>query len=71
MQERAAAHEDRNLARMLTPAERRDKKLRRMFDNSGLEAVTAVYRVGNLGHTQHRWKVEVNAQENHCTGGCG
>ena len=29
MEERAAAHEDRNLARKLTPAERRDKKVLR------------------------------------------
>lgn len=31
MAERAAAHDDRNIARMLTPAERRDKKLRKLL----------------------------------------
>lgn len=30
-----AAHEDRNLARALTPAERREKKLKKLFDDSG------------------------------------
>ncbi len=35
MAERQQAHEDRNLARALTPAERRDKKLRKMFDDTG------------------------------------
>jgi hypothetical protein len=33
-QEREAAHRDRNLARALTTEERRDKKLKRMFDDS-------------------------------------
>jgi U4/U6 small nuclear ribonucleoprotein PRP3 len=32
--ERAAAHEDRNLARALTPAERREKKLRKLLDHA-------------------------------------
>jgi U4/U6 small nuclear ribonucleoprotein PRP3 len=44
MAERQAAHDDRNVARMLTPAERRDKKVRKLFDESGVEALTAVYR---------------------------
>lgn len=34
----------RNIARMLTPAERREKKLRSMFDDTGVEELTAVYR---------------------------
>lgn len=46
MAERAAAHEDRNLARKLTPAERRDKKLRKLLDDTSLEAQVAVYKVG-------------------------
>lgn len=29
---------------MLTPAERRDKKMRQMFDETGVEELTAVYR---------------------------
>ena len=44
MAERQAAHDDRNVARMLTPAERRDKKLKRLFDETGIDAITAVYR---------------------------
>lgn len=31
---------------MLTPAERREKKLRRLFDDTGVEELTAVYRCG-------------------------
>jgi len=44
------AHEDRNIARMLTPAERRDKKERRLFDDNGeltfINMVNEVYRDG-------------------------
>ncbi|GBF89299.1 hypothetical protein Rsub_02176 [Raphidocelis subcapitata] len=68
MAERQAAHDDRNVARMLTPAERRDKKARRLFDESGIEALTAVYRVEDLSNGQHRFKVDVNAKENHMSG---
>ncbi|KAF6262765.1 pre-mRNA processing factor 3-domain-containing protein [Scenedesmus sp. NREL 46B-D3] len=71
MGERQAAHDDRNLARMLTPAERRDKKLRKLFDSSpggALTTRTAVYRVEDLSHGQHRFKVDMNARENHMSG---
>ncbi|KAL4522820.1 hypothetical protein Ndes2526B_g00850 [Nannochloris sp. 'desiccata'] len=71
--ERAAAHEDRNLARMLTPAERREKKLNKLLDKKteeGGEPVkqVAVYKVGELATPQLKFKVEVNAKENHLTG---
>ncbi|KAG2437008.1 hypothetical protein HYH02_011440 [Chlamydomonas schloesseri] len=100
MAERQAAHEDRNLARKLTPAERADKKLRKLFGAAAVEAgvtevagagkkggaaaaaaasgaaaaaagvdlVCSVYRVGRLTDPQHRFKVDVNAKENHMTG---
>lgn len=35
MAERQAAHDDRNLARALTPAERKDKKAHKLFDDTG------------------------------------
>ncbi|GLI69699.1 hypothetical protein VaNZ11_014388 [Volvox africanus] len=41
MAERQAAHEDRNLARKLTPAERRDKKLRKLFGATAVESGAA------------------------------
>jgi U4/U6 small nuclear ribonucleoprotein PRP3 len=77
MAERAAAHEDRNLARQLTPAERREKKLKKLLDvhpaasgGGGAGEVThvAVYKIGDLSLPQLRFKVEVNAKENHMTG---
>lgn len=71
MAERQAAHDDRNLARMLTPAERREKKLRKLFDagpDGGRSSLVAVYRVADLSSGQHRFKVDVNARENHMSG---
>lgn len=77
MAERLAAHEDRNLARKLTPAEAREKKLRKMFDQApaglegagvGPELYCAVYRIASLANPQHAYKVDVNAKENHMSG---
>ena len=73
--ERERAHRDRNLARMLTPAERRQKKLRKLFGPGlgdglaeGEQALAVVFKLGHLEHSQARYKVEVNAQQNHLTG---
>lgn len=67
--EREQAHTDRNLARKLTPAERREKKERKLFDDPNtLETVVSVYRVNDLSHVQTRFKVDINAQENRLTG---
>ena len=68
MAERADAHNDRNLARKLTKTEKRDKKIRKMFDDNGMEVITAVYRVTDLSHAKRRFQVEINAQENHMSG---
>lgn len=40
-----AAHDDRNLARMLTPAEKREKKLKKLFDDNSTEIITSIYKV--------------------------
>ena len=71
--EREAAHVDRNLARKLMPAEKREKKERKLFEDGllgqgGGETVVAVFKVGSLAHPQTRFKVDVNAQENRLTG---
>ncbi|KAJ7527443.1 hypothetical protein O6H91_16G054600 [Diphasiastrum complanatum] len=67
--EREQAHTDRNLARKLTPAERREKKEKKLFDDpSTLETIVCVFRVSDLSHPQSRFKVDVNAQENRLTG---
>lgn len=67
--EREQAHIDRNIARKLTPAERREKKERKLFDEpSTLEAIVSVYKINDLAHPQTRFKVDVNAQENRLSG---
>lgn len=67
--EREQAHVDRNIARKLTPAERREKKERKLFEDPyTLETIVSVYKVGRLAHPKARFQVDVNAQENRMTG---
>jgi U4/U6 small nuclear ribonucleoprotein PRP3 len=91
--QREKNHEMRNLARKLTPEERREKKLRKIKEDAsgdihvalfkyvlcslgcgGLERPNSVQRVllkrvPDLSNPQHRFKVDVNAQQYHLTGG--
>ncbi|CAI9282359.1 unnamed protein product [Lactuca saligna] len=64
------AHVDRNIARKLTPTERREKKKRKLFDdhNNTLETIVSVYKVNDLSHLQTRFKVDENAQKNRLSG---
>ena len=57
------AHEDRNLARELTPAEKKEKKHQKLVGQADeAEAPTVnVYRVRSLADPRHRFKVRVNA----------
>ncbi|XP_050210020.1 protein RDM16 [Mercurialis annua] len=67
--EREQAHIDRNIARKLTPAERREKKERKLFDDPNtVETMVSVYRINDLSHKKTRFKVDVNAYENRLTG---
>lgn len=72
MAERQAAHEDRNLSRMLTPAEKREKKLKKMFEEENgvkdSENVVTAYKITRLENKQSRFKIDINAKENHMTG---
>ncbi|TKW32296.1 hypothetical protein SEVIR_2G159300v4 [Setaria viridis] len=68
--EREQAHVDRNIARKLTPSERREKKERKLFDDptNTVDTIVCVYKIRDLSHPQTRFKVDVNAQENRLTG---
>ncbi|KAH6762647.1 Pre-mRNA-splicing factor 3 [Perilla frutescens var. hirtella] len=67
--EREQAHIDRNIARKLTPAERREKKERKLFDDPNtLDTSVAIYKINDLSHPQARFKVDVNAQQNRLSG---
>jgi U4/U6 small nuclear ribonucleoprotein PRP3 len=74
MAERHSAHVDRNLARMLSPAERRQKKMKKLLDvlpgETPTEVKVAVYKIQGSLSPQNRFKVQVNAFENHLTGVC-
>jgi len=65
--EREQAHIDRNIARKLTPAELREKKERKLFDDPNtLDTLVSLYRVNDLSsHPKARFRV---AQENRLTG---
>ncbi|XP_050384932.1 protein RDM16 isoform X2 [Argentina anserina] len=67
--EREQAHIDRNIARKLTPAERREKKERKLFDDpNNVDTIVSVYRINDLSHPKARFKIDVNARENRLTG---
>ncbi|KAJ7950876.1 U4/U6 small nuclear ribonucleoprotein Prp3 [Quillaja saponaria] len=48
--EREQAQTDRNTARKLTPAERREKKERKLFDDPTLEKVVSVNKISDFSH---------------------
>ena len=58
------AHDDRNLARQLTPAEKKEKKTRKLLGAAaeGEACPVSLYRIGSLASPQNRFKVRVNAE---------
>ncbi|BAU00702.1 hypothetical protein LR48_Vigan442s008800 [Vigna angularis] len=67
--EREQAHIDRNIARKLTPAELREKKQRKLFDDPNtVETIVSLYRINDLSNPKARFRVDVNAQENRLSG---
>ncbi|XP_045815219.1 protein RDM16-like isoform X1 [Trifolium pratense] len=67
--EREQAHIDRNIARKLTPAERSEKKERKLFgDPNTLDTLVLLYRINDLSHPKARFRVDVNAQVNRLSG---
>ncbi|MCI39523.1 U4/U6 small nuclear ribonucleoprotein Prp3-like, partial [Trifolium medium] len=64
------AHMDRNIARKLTPAEWREKKKRKLFDDPNTLdiIIVSLYRINDLSNPDARSKVDRNAQYNHLTG---
>ncbi|CAM9721107.1 unnamed protein product [Phaeothamnion confervicola] len=67
---RKVKHEMANLARALTPEERRAKKARRLQEDTSQEVHVAVFRVAlaALEDPRHRFKVDKNAQQWYMTG---
>ncbi|XP_010507474.1 PREDICTED: U4/U6 small nuclear ribonucleoprotein Prp3-like [Camelina sativa] len=67
---REQAHIDRNTARKLIPAEKREKKERKLFsDPTTVETIVSVYKLNKkLSHPKTIFKVEKNAKQNILTG---
>jgi len=69
--EREQAHMDRNVARKLTPAEKREKKERKLFGDptTVVETIVSVYKINKkLSDPKTRFKVRMNAKQNILTG---
>ncbi|KDO29416.1 hypothetical protein SPRG_05953 [Saprolegnia parasitica CBS 223.65] len=66
--QREKNHEMRNLARKLTPEERREKIMRKLKADASGDLHVALFRAPDLSHPQHQFKVDVNAQQLHLTG---
>lgn len=66
--ERKAKHEEHNASRALTPAEKRDKKRKKLAANPTKEIHVAVFRTGDLTNGQRRFKVSANASQYQLTG---
>ena len=58
------AHDDRNLARKLTAAEKKEKKTRKLVGaaDEGEAPGVSVFRVRSLARPEHKFKVRVNAE---------
>ena len=58
------AHDDRNMARMLTPSERKAKKEKKLLGaaQEGEAAQVSVFCIRDLSSPQNKFKVRVNAE---------
>ncbi|KAJ2490983.1 U4/U5/U6 small nuclear ribonucleoprotein prp3 [Coemansia sp. RSA 2050] len=68
MQARLDKHVAENQARKLTKEQRVAKNESKAESEEQKGVVAAIFRVGNLQHPQHRYKVSINAKQNHLTG---
>ncbi|XP_075221644.1 pre-mRNA processing factor 3 isoform X2 [Lycorma delicatula] len=69
MAKRKKAHEEANASRKLTDEQRREKKMRKLQEDTTLGVHVAVYRVRELTSASKKFKVETNAKQLFMTGG--
>ena len=69
VKQRVQSHEMRNAARKLTPQERREKKKKKLQEDTSHDVHVAVFYVKNLDSPQRRFKLDVNAKQFNLTGG--
>eukprot|EP01038_Epipyxis_sp_PR26KG_P014609 gene14609-19618_t len=63
MQQRVLNHEMRNQAAKLTPKERKEKKIRKLTEDTSKSVNVAVFNIADFSNLKHRFKVDVNAQQ--------
>ncbi|XP_030856392.1 U4/U6 small nuclear ribonucleoprotein Prp3-like [Strongylocentrotus purpuratus] len=68
MEKRQRTHEETNAARKLTTEQRKEKKERKMREDTSTGVTVNVYRVLNLNNPAKRFKVEANAKQLQMTG---
>ncbi|KAL1426381.1 hypothetical protein MTO96_003390 [Rhipicephalus appendiculatus] len=68
MAKRQKAHEEANASRKLTTEQRRDKKLRKLKEDTTRGVHVSVYRVLSLTNPAKKFKVEMNAKQLFLTG---
>ncbi|PVD36301.1 hypothetical protein C0Q70_03279 [Pomacea canaliculata] len=68
MAKRQKAHEEANAARKLTAEQRREKKIRKIKEDTSLGVNVAVYRVRDLSNLSHKFKIETNSKQLFMTG---
>jgi len=68
--ERLQAHLERNAKKKLTKEQKAEKNIRKLKRDSALECRVAVFRIENLSHGAHKFKVNMNAQQLALNGVC-
>lgn len=68
MEKRQKTHEEANQARKLTTEQRRDKKIRKLKEDTSMGVQVSVYRVRDLNNVSKKFKVETNAKQLLMTG---
>jgi U4/U6 small nuclear ribonucleoprotein PRP3 len=68
MAKRLKQHKDANLARKLTPEQKKEKKLKKIKEDVSLGVNVSVYRVDDLSNQAKKFKVETNAKQLTMTG---
>ncbi|XP_071098058.1 U4/U6 small nuclear ribonucleoprotein Prp3-like [Haliotis cracherodii] len=68
MAKRQKAHEEANAARKLTTEQRREKKMKKIKEDTTLGVNVNVYRVRDLNNPARKFKIEANANQLFMTG---
>ena len=65
---RLKTHQDANLSRKLTPEQRKEKKVKKLKEDTSLGVSVCVYRIDDLSNQSKKFKVETNAKQLMLTG---